>query len=129
MAPSSWRSGNYREPSASPLGPSPTEPSQSKAIPPSRRDGVSPGSLAQLAFHRDPVIWPLHRGADGEGAVREHPLLGLLQGALQVQDLPRGRRRDLQPGGPRRALDDWQLPRTLLRLLPPLQVIHHEAHR
>jgi hypothetical protein len=31
---------------------------------------------------------------------------------------------------PRRALDDRQLSRALLRLLPPLQVIiHHEAHR
>jgi hypothetical protein len=90
---------------------------------------VSPRApLAQLAFHRDPVVWSLHRGADREGVVREHPLLGLLQGALQVQDLPRGRRRDLQPGGPRRALDDRQLPRALLRLQPPLQVIHHEAH-
>jgi hypothetical protein len=42
---------------------------------------------------------------------------------------PSRRISDLQPGGPRRALDDRQLLRPLLCLSPPLQVLHHEAHR
>jgi hypothetical protein len=36
---------------------------------------------------------------------------------------------DLQSGGPHLSLDDRQLLRLLLCLLPPLQVLHHEAHR